>query len=310
MELHSSPERVDIGRAIGHDFYCRSRTVAREAWPPPVREGFVAARAGRPARPLPDRYERKWLQLRLSAFERGRVINDDVSPALLRLIDVDRCPVTRQLLTHGELKDSDWSVDRLNNEGAYAANNLAVISTKANQAKGVLGYEAVYERSRRASATDGLSPVEWLRLAALMLGPCFASRPADAPTIPLAAPIPNRSLRPIVQQVQHVFTLGARQQAGKNLLFKRFKAASPNPTSLLRLNQFCEEMHQGMKGLQDCHDAWLRPGVLEAFEAWRSSMDTTHWALAGEISRQILRSRVVSAARIESWQLASRGYQT
>ncbi|MEO8280427.1 MAG: hypothetical protein ABI564_12100 [Ideonella sp.] len=309
MELHLSTERVDIGRAIGHDFYCRSRSAAREAWPAPVHEGFVAARAGHTTRPLPDRYERKWLQLRLGAFERGRVINDEVTPTLLRLIDVEQCPVTRQPLTHGELKDSDWSVDRLNNDGAYAANNLAVMSTGANRAKGMLSYEAVYERSQRTSPIDGLAPVEWLRLAALMLGPCFADRPADAPIIPLAAPIPNRSLRPIVQQVQHVFTLGACKQAGKNQLLKRFKAASPTSVSSLRLGMLCEAMHQAMKGLQERHDVWLNRGVMQAFEAWRASLDSAAWALAGEISRQILRSRVVPTSRIASWHLGNRGYQ-
>ncbi len=189
MEQVPSADRVDIGRAIGHDLYCRSRSAARETWPPPVREGFVAARAGGPARQLPDRYVRKWLQLRLGAFDRDRFINDDVTPELLRQIDVEHCPVTRTTLTHGELTCSDWSVDRLNNDGAYAANNLCVMSTRANRAKGALSYDDVFARSQCAASTDGLTPVEWLRLAALMLGPCFATRPAAVPVIPLAAPI-------------------------------------------------------------------------------------------------------------------------
>lgn len=309
METVSAVDRVDIGRAIGHDFYCHSRSAARDTWPPPVREGFVAARARNPARQLPDRYVRKWLQLRLSAFERNRVMNNDVTPELLRLIDVEQCPVTRAPLTHGELRCSDWSVDRLNNDGAYAANNLAVMSTRANRAKGALGYDEVYARSQRDTATDGLTPVEWLRLAALMLGPCFATRPAEAPVIPLAAPIPNRSLRPAVQQIQHVFTRWARQQCGKNALIKQFKPAAPTPAALLRLGLFSEAMHQGLKGLDHSHDVWLVPGVMSAFLAWRETLDDASWALAAEIARQLAGGRVVPRSRIDTWHLVRRGYR-
>ncbi len=55
-------------------------------------------------------------------------------------------------------------------------------------------------------------------MAVLMLGPCFATRPQDAPALPLAAPIPLCSVRLAMQQVQHVFTLQAGTQAGKNRL--------------------------------------------------------------------------------------------
>lgn len=308
MEQISFIERVDTGRAIGHDLYCHGRGPLREAWPAPVHEGYAAARARGAGRRAPDRYVRKWLQLRLSAFERGRVINADVTPDLLRLIDVDVCPVTRVPLTHGALTDSDWSVDRLNNEGAYAANNLAVMSVAANRAKGALAYDAVYERALRATSTDGLQPVEWLRLAALMLGPCFATRPAEAPAIPLAAPMPNRTLRPAVQQIQHVMTGMARRQAGKNALIKHFKGAASSPCALMRLRTCCEALHQAMKRVDDDHDAWLAPGVMDAFVAWREALDGQAWALAGEIARQLAGSRIVPAGRLASWHLAQGGY--
>lgn len=78
-----------------------------------------------------DRFVRKWLQLRLGAFVRGRSVAADVTVELLRRMDVSHCPVTRERLTHATRLDTDASVDRLNNDGAYAASNLAMMSATA-----------------------------------------------------------------------------------------------------------------------------------------------------------------------------------
>lgn len=236
---------IEAGRALGYDLYSRNRIAPSDAWPQSIVEGFAAAAGQAIARPYADRHVRKWLQLRLNAYRRQRLVNDDVTPGLLRQIDVVHCPVTRVALTHGELLDSDWSIDRINNGGGYAANNLAVMSTRANRAKGARRYEDVFALSQRSSANEWLSPAQWLRMAALMLGPCFARCPGAAPAIPLAAPIPNRSLRPAVQQVQHVFTQAARRQAGKNALIKQFKQACATPAGLLRLHRFSEACTRG-----------------------------------------------------------------
>jgi hypothetical protein len=89
-----------------------------------------------------------------------------------------------------------------------------VLSTRANKAESGKRHEHVVALSERTLPTEELTPGEWLRLAILMLGPCFATRPAMAPLLPLAAPMPNRSARPIVQHIQH-FTVAAKLQAGK-----------------------------------------------------------------------------------------------
>lgn len=166
-------DRVEAGRALGHDLR-RWIGIARSHWPPPLREGFDAARAAGVAPKSADRYVRKWLQLRESAWRRERVMADDVTPDLLRQIDVLRCPITRVLLTHGELGGSDWSIDRINNDGAYAANNLAVLSVRVNRIKGARSFEDVFVHTRSDAGGEGLSRAEWQRLAAVMLGPCFA----------------------------------------------------------------------------------------------------------------------------------------
>ena len=139
-----------------------------------LREGYRAglARVGRPR--TADRFVRKWLQLRHHALSRGRAVSDEVTVDLLRHLDVSVCPVTLATLTHGEQKSSDWSVDRLNNDGAYAKGNLAIMCTHANGAKGAKGLTEVRELSEGESAEEGLTPEEWARMAAMMYGPVLA----------------------------------------------------------------------------------------------------------------------------------------
>lgn len=104
----------------------------------------------------------------------------DVKPDLPRQIDVTHCPVLRVRLTHGTLQESDWSVDRLYNDGAYAASNLAVMSVRANRAKGTLSFDEVHARAKQGRDGGGLSCLEWQGMASLMLGPaspCASMRP-------------------------------------------------------------------------------------------------------------------------------------
>lgn len=301
-------DACDIGRTLGHDLYCFRIHADVDGLEAALREGFIAARAQHATRRSADRYTRKWLQLRLNAYRRERVVDDAVTPELLKRIDVTHCPVTRIELTHGALLPTDWSIDRLNNDGAYVPNNLAVVSTAVNAAKGELGYEQVHALAEKDEPTHGLTPVEWLRLATLMLGPCFAARPHLVPVIPLAAPIPPHSLRPAVQQVQQVFTNEVGRAAGKNALIKHLKRACPDERSRMRLCSLAETIHVGMKGLDDRFDVWLRPGVVRAFIDWRDTLDEPSWALAAEISRRIGGASPIPVGRLRTWHLATRGH--
>lgn len=301
-------DRLDAARALGHDLYTWSGRVD-DAAPLAVRDGFAEAKVHGVQRRRADRFVRKWLQIRCGALARGRVVVDDVTPELLRDLDVERCPVTRVTLTHGERCDTDWSIDRINNDGAYAANNLAVMSTRANRAKGHKGFEEVLALSGRPSAADGLERVEWLRLAALMLGPCFVARQAFAPLIPLAAPIPCFAVRPGYQQIQLAFTQGAQLQSGKNALVKAFRPACRNERAMARLRVFAESMHQGLKTVADGHDAWLDAELMAAFSAWRDSLDAPERLLAARIAVRLLGARPAPLERIATWQLDNRGYQ-
>nr|WP_145546104.1 hypothetical protein [Variovorax boronicumulans] len=302
---------AEAGRRLGHDIHTRTRWERQSGWPQPVREGMDAAAHARLARGTPDRFVRKWLQLRLNAWRRGRIVDDEVTPALLRALDITHCPVTRAELTHGEQLDTDWSIDRLNNDAAYAASNLAVMSARANRAKGARSFDEVLVLAGLPHATAGLAPHEWLRLATLMLGPAYATRHGAAPALPLCAPLPCRSTRLALQQIQRLLTLQSERPDGKNRLVRDFRPACRTERAMLRLRTLADAVHEGLKRLPaeaECWDVWLQPGLMPALQAWRDTLDAPGWACAARIAGQLAGARRETAQRLQAWRLPSRGY--
>lgn len=309
MNTQIAFDSVEAGRRLGHDLFQYRRTFDEHRVAASVQEGFAEARLRRISTCSPDRFVRKWLQLRLNAQRRGRVVTEDVTPELLRRIDVETCPVTRCQLTHGELGEADGSVDRLNNDGAYAANNLAVMSTGANQAKGDRSFDDVLALSQRSAPTDGLAPIEWSRLAALMLGPCFATRLSEAPILAMNVPVARYSALTGAQMIQHVLTTKAARPSGKNLLIKHLKAACRDERARTRLCGLVEGVHLALKTADPPCDVWLRPALLNGLVEWRQSLGSDlHWAMAIEMARVLANGGYVPLSRVGSWQLQTRGY--
>ncbi|MGC3987680.1 MAG: hypothetical protein QM777_24795 [Pseudorhodoferax sp.] len=311
MTASTDHDLAEAGRRLGHDIHTGTRWPRLAGWPAAVREGFDAAAHARLPRAAPDRFARKWLQLRLGALRRGRVVDEEVTPALLRALDVTHCPVTREPLTHGAHRDTDWSIDRLNNDAAYAAGNLAVMSVRANRAKGARSFEEVLVLAGLPQATAGLAPREWLRLATLMLGPAFATRHGAAPALPLCAPLPCRSTRLALQQIQRLLTLQTQRPDGKNRLVRDFRPACRTERAMLRLRTLADAVHEGLKRLPadaECWDVWLQPGLMPALQAWRDTLDAPGWACAARIAGQLAGARRETAQRLQAWRLPSRGY--
>ena len=208
--------QVDTGFELGWDYAHYGAVPPADHLHPlsPVREGWEAGRGSFGRRTLqPNRFTRKWLQLRLNAWLRGRVFEgQQVNPAFLRRIDVAVCPVTREVLTHGTGELSDASVDRVLNDAAYAAGNLAVMSTRANRAKSAYGVDDAMAFVRQIEVgqlgqIDGLSAEHWARIAVLS---SFATPMphAKAANLPLLVLPPNRLrvLNP-VQSLQVMLSL-------------------------------------------------------------------------------------------------------
>ncbi|MFZ6731657.1 hypothetical protein ACO0LG_07030 [Undibacterium sp. Ji42W] len=308
MTSIDEPDIVELGRALGHDFFQFGMKEPGQDWPASVAEGFRHAVASDVSRKPTSRYINKYLQLRLNALRRRRHVDAQLTPELLQKIDVEFCPVTRKKLTHGELKDTDWSIDRLNNDAAYAPHNLAVMSTLANRAKGNRSYEQVFALSEMNEVTEDLSPTEWLRLAALMLGPCFATRPRLAPIIPLTTTIPKHTVRLAMQQIQYVFTTMAGTSAGRNALIKYFRMASPDEHARFHLRLLADSVHEGLKQVDVPWDVWLQPGIMKALKEWRSTLNLSAFAMAAEISMQLAGARQVDKSRLQTWRLKTGGY--
>jgi hypothetical protein len=118
----------------------------------------------------PDRYILKFLYIRFSALKRNRVVSSLITPDLIRVMDeTGICPITRQRLTYGTQTDSDWSLDRINNNGGYAPGNLVVMSARANMAKSTMAVTDILDLVERMvkdkmQVFKGLSLYEWKRL--------------------------------------------------------------------------------------------------------------------------------------------------
>ena len=99
-----------------------------------------------------NRFIRKWLLLRLNAFKRKRVFDSRVTPEYLEQIDVTHCPITLVKLTHGQMAETDWSIDRIDNDAGYIPGNLIVTSSKRGLPKtnappaGLTGYNPIEEK--------------------------------------------------------------------------------------------------------------------------------------------------------------------
>lgn len=138
-------------------------------------DGYRIARGGSP---LPaDRFVRKWLQVRTNAWRRNRHVEADFTVQLLRDIDRPTCPVSDVPFTYGTNSDSDWSVDRIDNDSGYTAGNIVLISARVNHEKGtrsllellMLGYgiedAQLATRLPPPPSPGQLTAVEWQRLA-------------------------------------------------------------------------------------------------------------------------------------------------
>jgi len=230
-------------------------------------QGYRGPKAG-----IDDYFERKWLSLRLSALKRGMVVDPTVTADFLRRVMPSRCPVTLEPFDILGKSPRNPSVDRLVNEVTYLAGNVCALSLRANRAKGEKTFEEVAAIAQAGVPREGLAPLEWMRLASLMYGAWSrAFKHADPHLLPLSA-VPGAgmfmSTSQVVQmlltrhfgpgaqrpeEVTHRWLSLTRDGGAREELFLHLRAAL---AAALR----DEEEHSG--------NAWLHPGVFDAFVAW------------------------------------------
>ena len=294
----------------------------------PLRAGLTAGRAAFGERTLEATlYVGRWLQLRLRAWLRGRSVESfQVTPNYLRQIDATHCPITRAPLTGGDGADA-VSIDRVRDDAGYAAGNLALMSTKANHAKGAHGFCGALQCVRRIEAEQlpglaGLTASQWARVAVL----CSFVEPLshdEASALPLLVLPPNRVRLFNPVQALQAFVSQQLLTPGWSQRVSRFEDLLPGK-SLKRdfKSFFMALLPRVLEGgrLYDVHTArW----AIE--DAWRASLVQQRWAqfarqldagqcealLVKAAARRLTTRTVVpssDAGAIDGWNLATRGY--
>jgi len=258
-------ECQDLGLA-----YAQAKLELRRDAPATCHRAFKSFR-GQPKKEG-DYFVRKWLGIRLNAVKRGMVVDSSVTPDFLRYITPDICPVTLEPLDFGTRGQSRMnpSLDRLVNEVGYLAGNICVLSQRANRAKGERTFEEVVAHAQKGVAADGLEGVEWMRLCSLMYGAWNkAFGQGDPWLMPLAAiPAPGIFMT-TPQVVQLLLTRLAQRQdsdADAHLVWLDLTNQAGMPVS--RYIDFMQALTQALADEDYAGNAWVHPGVFDAFESW------------------------------------------
>lgn len=241
-----------------------------ERGPEAYRTSFAAYRG---PKSFPSYYERKELSLRLSAIKRGMVVDPSVTPDFLERVTEGRCPVTLEPLDTRGKSPQNPSVDRLVNEVTYLAGNICVLSMRANRAKGEKTFEEVAALAQAGVPSDGLAPVEWMRLASLMYGAwAHAYRQADPYLLPLAATPGPGMFMSTSQVIQLLLTRHfggcGQQEVATNLWLDMTRRSGCAEGVFL---EFRDQLVQALVEESHPGDAWLRGQVFEAFVRWYSA---------------------------------------
>ncbi|MEX3981813.1 hypothetical protein AB4Y45_22845 [Paraburkholderia sp. EG287A] len=299
---------AEIGRALGWDlaYYGWS---PREDAPREVIEGHTAGKAHHGGRTKhPTRFERKWLQLRQNALSRGRVVDRNVTPQFIEFIDYPTCPVTLVELTHGTGEDTDWSVDRVNNDGAYAEGNLVVMSTRANKAKGDKSFLDVTGLAADGLALPGLSVRETLRMRCLMEGPCRVSDYGE-PRNTLWTRLCRGSTRTDYQSLQHILLMAAGEDSThRNRITKKLSVAHVDSKASANLLKIAlASLVNRLKTADYPYDACGDVDFQSRLKRWAETIPACRkHAFKAELD-ELSGSRVVAKETLRGWALDTKG---
>ena len=225
---------------------------------------------------FPTYFERKCLSLGLSAIKRGMVLDPVVDARFIEEITPGFCPVTLEMFDTQGKSPKNPSVDRLVNEGTYAAGNIAMLSIRANRAKGDKTFEAVTEIATKGEAQEGLEGIEWMRLATLMYGAwSVAVADADPYLLPLATyPGPKMfsSQSQLVQWLLLRHCLNEAWPDSMNIWLQVTRDASYPSDDFLR---FAYRLRAAASEETFEPTAWLYPEVFDGFRVWYNACSST-----------------------------------
>lgn len=333
-ELFTAPTLTaheHIGFELGWD-YAHYKLVPPAPYglePSPLRNGLLAGQAAFGNRTLlATRSVRKWLQLRLHAWLRGRSVElMQVTPNYLQQIDVSHCPITRVSLSTGTLDSSDSSVDRVRNDAGYAAGNLVVMSTKANHAKAAYGFHDALRFVKQIEAgklggIDGLTAAQWSRVAVLCSFVETLSH-EEACAIPMLVLPPNRLRLFNPAQALQAFVSQQLLRPGWSHRMSRFEDLLPGKPAKRAFYAFFHAllprvMEASRSGGVNAtrwaiEDAWRNPLVIKRWKGLAAMLTPQQCEelVARATARKLGSVHVQQIAdehATEGWNLESRGY--
>ncbi len=320
-----------VGFELGWDYAHHGMTPAAPYGeePSPLLDGLRAGRATFGTRTLlPTRHVRKWLQLRLHAWLRGRSVElVQVTPNHLQQIEASHCPITRVVLSSATREGSDASVDRVRNDAGYAAGNLAMMSTKANHAKGALGFRDALRLVRDlesvgSPAGGGLTVAQWARVAVLC---SFVELLAheEASALPMLVLPPNR-LR-LFNPVQALQAFVSRQllAPGWSQRVARFEALLPGKPARRAFQMFFHALlprvleagrtDEPQRARWAVEDAWRNLLVMKRWTAFARLVTPAQCEalLERAAAKGLATQRIEPIApeqATDGWNLETRGY--
>lgn len=266
-------DKQKLGFELGWDFgsYSLLPPESMRALPS-FMSGFKEGK-GRQLHHTHDRFIRKWLTLRANALTRDRVFDPAVTPAFIRYIDSDVCPITEVKLTHGTMTGTDWSVDRINNDGAYAVGNLIVVSSEANSAKSSYRTNRIEGIIRDGGSVCGLTNYQWQRWLQIMsmvdarqqgenvvmgygLVPCIIIPPRGIPANPS-----------IVLQIEIARAATKAQSVVLDTLPRLISKDKRRAA-----NALIRDVEKKIDGLRNCLDVWLNQRLFNQFVDFHESL--------------------------------------
>jgi len=297
--------------------------------PSALYNGLMAGQAAFGSRTLqPTRHVRKWLQLRLHAWLRGRSVElVQVTPHFLQQIDVSHCPITRVELSSDGTEGAEASIDRVRSDAGYAAGNLAVMSVKANHAKAAHGFRDALQfvglvEAGPLGGLNGLTAAQWSRVAVL----CSFVEPLahdEASALPLLVLPPNRLRLFNPVQALQAFISQQLTTPGWSHRMTRLEDLLPGKAVRRAFQTFFHALlprvlEAGREATpQDLRwaieDAWRHPLVLQRWTAFARQLTPAQCeSLVQRASARKLGTTHIECVSDEQatdgWQIDSRGY--
>ena len=215
-----------------------------------VQFGFQAAKQQDVSKLRCNKFESKVLSIRSRCLKSGLEVTITAKDLMAELeITNGLCPITEEPFTFAQQNLTDWSIDRVDNTRGYVPDNIAIVSVKANKAKGDSDLPHMIEQAvRKYNPNSTLTQKQWF-----LMGRFYYERLTLTETLNMTAILyhsPEILFKVIVMQLyypntkhSHIFSSILAPYCPKlliertiKLILKRYKTGKVAPRSNHGLN--------------------------------------------------------------------------